>query len=36
MKTVGRGVEDKLTLVQNAFAETKVLIIVDNAEIAKI
>lgn len=28
--------EDKLTLVQNAFAETKVLIIVDNAEIAKI
>lgn len=28
--------EDKLTLVQNAFAETKVLIVVNNAEIAKI
>jgi len=33
VETVRRGVEDKLTLVQNALAETIVLVVVDNAKI---
>jgi len=33
VETVGRGVEDKLTLVENAFAKPIVLVVVDNAKI---